>query len=176
MLTGRKPFGETRAQIIAGLFGKRPIEPVKAIRPDIPEAISGIVGTMLQRERTRRYESASRVLAVLPDCSGRGRAELVAFLRQCRDVGRFGSLDSGAARSPYPRGRMIPSGAMERYKLEERIGAGGMGEVWRGSRTLANGTEERIAIKRILHVHAHEPDAIERFEEAFSSMGRPPRP
>src|SRR5215207_7842487 len=54
-------------------------------------------------------------------------------------------------------------GFVGNVQLLERIGAGGMGEVWRGERVSAGGVRKRVAVKRILPAHQRDPALRERF-------------
>lgn len=51
-----------------------------------------------------------------------------------------------------------------RYELDRRIGQGGMAEIWRASRVKADGSRERVAVKRILPQHIAKDTAIERLD------------
>lgn len=48
----------------------------------------------------------------------------------------------------------------DRYRLDSRIAAGGMGEVWRGSDLMLR---RRVAIKLLLPEYAWEAEAAARF-------------
>src|SRR5690349_10318972 len=55
-----------------------------------------------------------------------------------------------------------------RYRLVERIAAGGMGEVWRGIEAGLGGVERPVAIKRIAPELQRHPD----FERTFLDEAR----
>lgn len=53
---------------------------------------------------------------------------------------------------------------MNRYTLIARLGAGSMGEVWRATRRLSDGTDQDVAIKFVHEKWQDERDALERFQ------------
>ncbi len=59
---------------------------------------------------------------------------------------------------------------MSRYLLEERVGHGAMGEIWRASRRLADGSRDTVAVKFGSEERATAPTApalpelVARFE------------
>jgi serine/threonine protein kinase len=53
---------------------------------------------------------------------------------------------------------------MTRYRIGQPIGSGGMAEVFEAWRTMPNGEEMPLAIKRLLPEHGSNPDAVMRFE------------
>ncbi len=59
---------------------------------------------LLERERSKRFQSAREALAALPDAA-LGRAELVALLRELRPVGALDDSVSPSATSARPRRR-----------------------------------------------------------------------
>ena len=56
-----------------------------------------------------------------------------------------------------------------RYRLDERIGGGGMGEVWRGTDEVLGRT---VAIKIMLPALLDEPGFSERFRAEARTMAR----
>jgi serine/threonine-protein kinase len=55
-------------------------------------------------------------------------------------------------------------GIVTRYRIGQPIGSGGMAEVLEAWRTMPNGEERPMAIKRLLPEHGSDPDALMRFE------------
>jgi eukaryotic-like serine/threonine-protein kinase len=71
---------------------------------------------------------------------------------------------SPAARQTRQIGARVPEIAKpQRYRLGERIGVGGMGEVFRATRLGAEGFARTVAIKRILPGLSHEQRFIQMF-------------
>ena len=160
LLAGRKPFGETRQEILGRIFDPRPPEPVCNLRIDVDAQLSQVVERLLACERSARYQSADEALAALPACP-HGRERLVAVLAGPQSVA---SRELPRA-SPAPAACMVASVLMDdRYKIGGRIGKGGMGCVYRGWRRLANGEWQQVAFKRIAEDEIHKPGAVERFD------------
>ncbi|HLE82755.1 MAG TPA: protein kinase, partial [Thermoanaerobaculia bacterium] len=76
-------------------------------------------------------------------------------------------IDStGAAGAAEPPGPSPPAGAgteFGQYRLLERIGVGGMAEVWKARMTGVEGFQKTVAIKRILPHLTDSPDFVEMF-------------
>ncbi|MCH9674658.1 MAG: protein kinase [Gammaproteobacteria bacterium] len=65
LLTGRSPFAaENLNDILLNIVGK-PHEPLRAIRSDLPRELSQIVNRALEKDSTRRYQSAFDMAADL---------------------------------------------------------------------------------------------------------------
>jgi len=62
-------------------------------------------------------------------------------------------------------GQLGQLGHIGRYELIARLGAGGMGEVFRARSRGAGGFEKQVVIKRILPHLASDPDFVQRFIE-----------
>src|SRR5690242_15185025 len=56
-----------------------------------------------------------------------------------------------------------------RYRLDERLGAGGMGVVYKGEDT---GTRRKVAVKFLHEAFAGTPDLVKRFEREVTAMSR----
>src|SRR5690606_13088425 len=91
--------------------------------------------------------------------------------RSRRQRGGGADRRSGHARGGQRPGRrlMHPAGTLlgGRYRLDERIGGGGMGEVWRGTDEVLGRT---VAIKIMLPSLLDEPGFAERFRAEARTM------
>jgi serine/threonine protein kinase len=66
LLTGRSPFKKGAARKPAGSAGQQP-QPVREVRPDLPEGLVDVVERMLAKDPARRYQTAANVAeALLP--------------------------------------------------------------------------------------------------------------
>ncbi len=65
MVTGRRPFeGEEALSVAHAIVHTEPVPP-SAWRSDIPAGVESVVGTLLSKEASRRYQSAEEVTAAL---------------------------------------------------------------------------------------------------------------
>jgi serine/threonine protein kinase len=65
MLTGRRPFaGDSDAELVSAILRDAP-PPARSLRPDLPEALDGILARALEKDVDRRYQAMSDVSADL---------------------------------------------------------------------------------------------------------------
>ncbi|WP_428264923.1 serine/threonine-protein kinase [Haliangium sp.] len=108
-LTAQKPFGHTREQIIARLFGRKAPTPVTELRPEVPAELGAVVARLIERERGNRYATARDALRALPPCP-QGRRQLVAYLSQHRLIEDTPSGPSYRLAAPTPaRVALVPA-------------------------------------------------------------------
>ena len=93
------------------------------------------------------------------------QARVEALLDRERDAGSF--IESPAVVSLLPRHSIEPLSQISHYKLESRIGAGGMGEVYRArDETLGR----VVALKMLPLEFTYDPERVRRFrQEAFTA-------
>ena len=101
LLTGRLPHGGTEGEIVAQILGQEPFVEPRTLCPELPAALSELAMKLLERERSKRFQSAREALAALPD-AGLGRAELVALLRELRAAGALDDSVSSSVPSARP--------------------------------------------------------------------------
>jgi serine/threonine-protein kinase len=76
---------------------------------------------------------------------------------------------AGAPDPPDPPDPRIGTTIDGRYRLDERLGAGGMGVVYKGVHT---GTGKSVAVKFLHDAFAGTPDLVKRFEREVAAMSR----
>ena len=68
MLTGKLPFrGPHQAAQIRSILEERP-QPIRELRPDVPEDLERVVGRALEKEVARRFASAAEMVQALTGC------------------------------------------------------------------------------------------------------------
>ncbi|MDI1476854.1 serine/threonine-protein kinase [Polyangium sp. y55x31] len=98
LLTGRAPFqAATVPEIFAAVLAK-PVKLPSAIRPDVPRGLDNVVLRCLDKHPSRRYASATELLAALRPFGPWG-----ATMEEEGEATRLGSL---ARRSSIPPGRL----------------------------------------------------------------------
>ena len=65
MATGRPPFSGNTSAVIFDAILNRPPTPPQSLSAGVSEKMAGIIGKLLEKERDRRYQAASQVLAEL---------------------------------------------------------------------------------------------------------------
>ncbi|MDD1632951.1 MAG: serine/threonine protein kinase, partial [Methylococcaceae bacterium] len=74
MATGRPLFGRpTPAQVLAAVIERDP-EPLRRLRPEVPEALETLVARCLQKDPARRYVTTDELASELAALAGRSRA------------------------------------------------------------------------------------------------------
>jgi serine/threonine protein kinase len=74
MATGRPPFRrDTPAQVLAAVIERDP-EPLRRLRPDVPEALETLVTRCLQKDPARRFAKTDELAAALASLAGRSRS------------------------------------------------------------------------------------------------------
>ena len=134
MATGRQPFGgHTTAVIFEAILNRAPLSPTR-VNPEIPEELSRIINSALEKDRELRYQSASEL-----------RTDLKRLKRDS-DSSRSGKAQPAApveAQPPERRGRwkvpaiaaavLIVAGAVAWWVVNRRSAQSGA----RGQTTLA---------------------------------------
>ncbi len=73
MATGRPLFRrDTPAEVLAAVIEREP-EPLRALRPDVPDALETIVSRCLQKDPARRFAKTDELAAELAALAGRSR-------------------------------------------------------------------------------------------------------
>jgi serine/threonine-protein kinase len=80
MLTGIHPFLRNSAAETAGAILNEDEEPLRALRPDIPDWLDGVVHRMLSKDPRTRYASAGEAASALVSKSGRKPRRWLAWL------------------------------------------------------------------------------------------------
>ena len=84
MVTGELPFrGEHHAAVTYSILNETP-RPVLSVRPDASEELSRIIGKMVEKDASVRYQSMEEVLMDLRACRGPDGAATLDFVHRLR--------------------------------------------------------------------------------------------
>jgi serine/threonine protein kinase len=129
---------------------RQPIDP-RARFAGISERCASAIRTAIEPDPDRRYRSPSAFILELAEAT-----EGDAFTPSGMDIVRTYAnklLEIGnlleTVRAPKPA-VMMPAPSSARYQLGDRLGAGGMAEVFRGTKIGAEGVSLPVAVKRVL--------------------------
>jgi tetratricopeptide (TPR) repeat protein len=148
-LTGRLPFVAERQEQLAYAIPNLPVESPRALRPEIPEAVSAVVLKAMARDPVERFADAAEMLAALECCAGSARAEAETAAPGARGAGvleRLGPIYLGIVGfdAPAGNGPPPPVAAALRRALEARLaGVPGVRVVTSGAPVAADATDWR---------------------------------
>jgi serine/threonine-protein kinase len=108
MLAGRPPFEGATAFEVAMKHARDEPPPLASIRPDLPEALCGVVHKMLAKDPAQRYQTGKELLRDLARVRERlaGQTLLVARASLAMDdppAAATSALPAGATTAPMPR-------------------------------------------------------------------------
>jgi serine/threonine protein kinase len=168
-LTGQAPYTrDSDVQLMYAQLNEPPPVP-SAIRADLPAAVDDVVAKAMAKSPGDRYESCSEFMlalqaalrppaqkTVLADDEARSTVVPPDFVET---AGRAGNGAPGKVRMP-PLGRLAEGDLVGEFRIERRIGQGGMGVVYLAERPRLGG---KVALK----ILSDELAADERFRDRF---------
>lgn len=157
MLAGEHPFHAQHAgAMLYGIMNEEP-PPLSQFNPDLPESLQELINRMLEKNKEDRMPSLEDFVADL-------RGTVIPRGRPPRRERRPKSLKTDG---------VSPDGTIGPYRLRERIGVGGMGEVWAAEQEKP--FRRKVAIK-ILKAGMDTNEVVARFEaerQALALMDHP---
>jgi serine/threonine-protein kinase len=103
MLDGASPFaGPSMGETLSRILSVDPA-PLSVLRPDVPEAMAGVVSRCLQRERHRRYRSVAELARALAPFGSEGAAGLAARVPEAEP------FSATAAAAPLLDAAVVPA-------------------------------------------------------------------
>jgi serine/threonine protein kinase len=138
------------AEIYHRQMSRPPIDPRERCA-GLPERWAAAIRTAIDPDPARRHPSARALALALAeategDAFTRSGTEIVReYAPELLEIGNL--LET--VRGPKPAGSM-PAPPRSRYQLGDRLGAGGMAEVFRGTMIGAEGIALPVALKRVL--------------------------
>lgn len=156
LLAGRSPFEREAQQgvpqLLVRLLGGPPADLRRAdVSPSLATVVAGAI-----EPGAGRTPSASALAAGL-------RAVGAASPPSAAELRRLATVLPGGLAPVGPAGTPLGSG----YLLHEPVGAGAMGEVWRGSRTLDGGD---VAVKVLRSELTSSPEVVTRFLQERTTL------
>jgi non-specific serine/threonine protein kinase/serine/threonine-protein kinase len=157
MIAGERPYdGDHSAAMIYRILNEDPV-PLNEIVPDLPESITELVNHALEKDREDRLQSVEEFISAL----GGTAAPLMAPRKSGQTT----------------RSRRVPGHApndeIGPYRLRDRVGVGGMGEVW--SAEQQKPFRRKVALK-IVKAGMDSTEIVARFEaerQALALMDHP---
>lgn len=152
LLIGRSPFGDTTNDALQALLQCAPRRP-RSLAPELPKPLDNLLMRLLSPP-SERYTSAEAVRAALSRTMTEPASgdAIIRFLHSALPITE--ARHSGWYAGPR----------MNRYQRQERLGHGGMGEVWKGTRSFGNGPPQTVAFKFIRDRLQRGVATIEQFE------------
>ncbi len=160
MLVGHPPFlGRDAHQILAGHIAA-PVPPPRAARPAVPPAVEAALLRALAKAPGDRYATMYQFNQALLDVSAGSRAEAITVLRPAAP---------SRPRDPLSLPLLLAADvSLGRYRLLQRIGAGGMGEVWKAH----DANLDRVVAIKLVQGKAGDPTTHARFQREAHALSR----
>lgn len=141
MLSGRKPFAaKSLPEVMRKVLTE---DPLPLTHADAPPSLARLIARLLEKEPLKRYQRVEEVVRDLRNIDPDEEAE-------------------AASASGDPR-------QIDRYQIEEQLGRGGMGVVYRARDPVL---DRDVAIKSMLVDFGHDPDARARFQQEARAAAR----